>query len=361
MTSAALLEAPAGSRRYRHTELREFARRCLLVGGYSDDEADILAGVLEEGHLRLSLKSNQGFGRIPVYIRRAQEGGVATHATIAAVQDSPGMALIDGGRGAGQVVSYKAMHLAIEKARVTGTGVVAVRNSNHFGAAAYYALMAAEHDLVGFSYTNASVEIAPWGGKGALVSTNPWGIGVPAGRHRPIVLDLSNAFMSRNRMLTMAEKGQPLPANSYTDAEGNPTTDPQAAVHGWMMPFGGYKGYGIAVMIELITGALAGASVGPEVGSPADFDRPADVGHLFIVIDPARWQPLEQFKAKVDAYVDLLHASARPGSPVYVPGEIEWLRRDEQVANGACLRPDIERDLRTLSDEMGTMFPNPLP
>jgi LDH2 family malate/lactate/ureidoglycolate dehydrogenase len=360
MAAPDVFEIPTGTRRYRHSELREFARRCLMAGGYDEDEAGILADHLQEGHLRLSPLSNQGFSRVPVYIRRAREGGVVPRATVTAVQDSPAMALIDGGGGAGQVVAYKAMQLAMEKAVSTGSGIVGVRSSNHFGTAAHYVLMAAERDLVGFSYTNASVEIAPWGGKGALVSTNPWGIGVPSGKHRPIILDLSNGAMSRTRMLSLANDGLPLPPDAYTDHEGAPTTDSQAARQGWMMPFGGYKGFGIAVAIELITGALTGAAVGPDVLSPRDFDRPGNVGHLFMALDPSRWQPLEVFKSKVDRYVDLLHASNRPGHRVYVPGEIEWLRRDQQIENGVYLRPAVERELKSLGDQLSLPFPAPI-
>jgi LDH2 family malate/lactate/ureidoglycolate dehydrogenase len=354
-----LLQA-AGLKRYDHAALTTFARQCLQAVGFDAEDAAILSDGLEDGQLRSPVHSNQGYTRVAVYVKRVQAGGLEARPRIQALQDAPALALLDGNRGAGQVVGYRAMALAIDKAKAGGIGAVGVRNSNHFGASGYYALMAAQQDCVGFAYTNASPEMAPWGGKTALCATNPWSIAVPAGTNLPVVLDVSCATASRGQVPWRVARGEPIPEGWYLDRNGEATTDPDEAFRGLVLPFGGYKGYGIAVMVEMITGVLTGAAFGADVGSPRQFDRPADVSHLFMVLDPARWQPIEQFKRRVDQYVQTLRDDAKPGHRVYVPGEIEWLRRDEQLRHGCALRAEVEETLSALGTQLGVRFPAPV-
>jgi LDH2 family malate/lactate/ureidoglycolate dehydrogenase len=351
-----LLQA-AGLPRYAHTALTAFARQCLQAVGFDEQDAAILSDGLEDGQLRSPVHSNQGYTRVAVYVKRVQAGGLAPRPRLRTIQDAPAMALIDGDRGAGQVVGYRAMALAIDKGKAGGIGAVGVRNSNHFGASGYYALMAAQQDCVGFAFTNASPEMAPWGGKTALCATNPWSIAVPAGRNLPVVLDVSCATASRGQIPWRTARGEPIPEGWYLDRNGDATTDPTEAFNGLVLPFGGYKGYGIAVMAEMITGVLTGAAFGADVGSPRQFDRPADVSHLFMVLDPARWQPIDQFKRRVDDYVQALRDDAKPGGRVYVPGEIEWLRREEQLRHGCALRHEVEAALSALGKELDVEFP----
>src|SRR2546429_1874154 len=179
--------------RYAIEALRGFGRSVLAAAGAGAEEAAIVTDCLLDAQLRTAPFQNQGIIRLTIYARRIREGGITPNAAMRVMRDSPSAALLDGGNGFGQVVAHRAMTLAIAKARATGAAAVAAGNSNHFGTASYFALMAARVGLVGLALTNASPEIPPWGASVALVGTNPWSIAVPSGSEHPVVLDISNA------------------------------------------------------------------------------------------------------------------------------------------------------------------------
>lgn len=349
--------------RYPIEPLRAFARAVLAAHGATAEEAEIVADCLVDAQLRTAPFQNQGLIRLAIYARRIREGGLRPNAVITVVRESPSAALLDGGNGFGQVVAHRAMTLAIAKARTTGVGAVAARNSNHFGTASYFTLMAARAGLVGLAFTNASPEMPPWGGALALVGTNPWSVAVPCRREHPVVLDLSNATSGKGAIRHFAALGGPLPPDWAMDAQGRPVTDPDAAADALLVPIGGYKGYGIALAVDLLTGGLAGGAVGSAVGSPYQFGRPQGVSHLTMALDPAAFAGTDALAAAVDTLAREVHGAPRqPGvAAIYLPGDPEWEREHAARERGVELPGESVARLRALGSEVGAPFPDPMP
>ncbi len=350
-------------RRFAIEALRTFGLSLLAAAGAGRDEARILTDCLIDAQLRTAPFQNQGVVRFAVYARRVREGGITPCAAIRVLLDRPAAALLDGGNGFGQVVAYRAMALAMAKARGGGVGAVAARNSNHFGTASYFTLMAARAGLVGLAFTNASPEMPAWGASVALVGTNPWSIAVPGPSDRPVVLDLSNASSGKGVIRQHAAAGRSIPAGWAVDASGRPVTDARAAVDALLAPMGGYKGYAIAVMVDLLTGGLAGGLVGSAVGSPYEVARPQGVSHLLLALDPDAFGGAAALRAGVAAVSSEVHGAPRwPGiDAVRLPGDPEWERRDDGIARGAELPDDTVERLREIGGEFAVPFPEPLP
>lgn len=349
--------------RYAIEPLRDFGVRLLVAVGADPEEAAILADCLIDAQLRTAPLQNQGVVRFAIYARRVREGGITPRAEIRVLRDGPAAALLDGGNGFGQVVAYRAMSLAMRKARACGIGAVAACNSNHFGTASYFALMAAREELVGLAFTNASPEMPAWGASVALVGTNPWSIAVPGRQGRPIVLDLSNAASGKRLIREHAAAGRAIPVGWAIDSDGRPVTDARIAADALLAPMGGYKGYGIAVMVDLLTGGLAGGPVGSAVGSPYEFSTPQGVSHMLVAMDPAAFGGAEALRTNVEAVSREVYGAPRqPGvETVRLPGDPEWERRDAAMARGADLLDETVERLRALGEEAGVPFPSPLP
>jgi LDH2 family malate/lactate/ureidoglycolate dehydrogenase len=290
-----------------------------------------------------------------VYSAKLKGGYVNPKPNLRPLRETKGTALIDGGNGFGQVVGYRAMEVAIGKARETGVSCVSVRNSNHFGTCAHYAMMALPHDMIGLAYTNASAAIAPTGGAEKMLANNPWSIAVPAGERFPVVLDMANSVVARGKIRQAAKEGRSIPPDWAVDKDGIPTTDPEAALKGFLLPVGGYKGYGITLMVDLITGVLANSSYGPRVKGLDIVEAIGGVGHTFMAIDIAAFDEVAAFKARMDAYIDEIKGSkkAKGSAEIYLPGELEYLKVQERQRTGIPLHVNIVRDLQKIAAELG--------
>jgi LDH2 family malate/lactate/ureidoglycolate dehydrogenase len=220
--------------------------------------------------------------------------------------------------------------------------------------------MAARVGLVGLAFTNASPELPAWGGTAALVGTNPWSIAVPHPGREPVVLDISNAAAGKGVIRHYAAEGRTLPPDWALDRAGRPVTDARDAAEGLLAPMGGYKGYGIAVMVDLLTGGLGGGLVGAAVGSPYAFSHQQGVSHLTMALDPERFGGGASLGRAVEYLDREIHGSPRqPGvHAVYLPGDPEWLRAAAR-RDGIPLSRDTEEQLRVLSAETGAPFPEP--
>jgi LDH2 family malate/lactate/ureidoglycolate dehydrogenase len=347
--------------RFAIDALRAFGQAVLLAEGASSHEAQILTDCLMDAQLRTAPFHNQGLIRLAIYVRRIREGGLTPCATVAVIRETASVGLLDGGNGFGQVVAHRAMTMAIEKARAAGVGVVAARNSNHFGTASYFTLMAAGAGLVGLAFTNASPEMPAWGGSVALVGTNPWSIAVPGHAERPIVLDLSNAASGKSAIRHFAAIGRSLPPDWAIDSTGGSVTDPRVAADALLAPMGGYKGYGIAVMADLLTAGLAGGQVGSAVGSPYQFARPQGVSHLVMALDPTSFAGLDALDSAAGTLSRELRQSPRQPTvtATYLPGDPEWERERESRQLGIDLPEETVERLRALGVESGVTFPGP--
>jgi LDH2 family malate/lactate/ureidoglycolate dehydrogenase len=307
--------------------------------GFSPADAETFADVLLAGSLRSLPGQGQGVSRIGTYHERIRAGVIDPAAQLETISRGPAVALVDAHRGSGHVAATRAMELALDLAAASGIGAVGVRDSTHFGVAAYYAERALEHGCIGLSFTNAGPEIAPWGASAAVVGTNPWAVAVPTGRAWPVVLDMANSTSGKGMIRWHQRLGLAIPGDwGYTDA-GERTTDPAAAMLGPLFPLGGPKGYALAVIVDALTGVLTGSAFGLDCFGPDH----QDVGHLLIAIDISRFTPLADFTARMDALIEqIVSAPLAPGArEVKLPGQIEWERALQRRRDGVPI--DAER------------------
>lgn len=345
---------------YRAEDLELFATDLFVRVGVSVEDAALTAGSLIEANLRGV--DTHGVTRVLVpYIRRLQAGVTNPRTAIAILHDAPSAALVDGKNSIGQVVAAHAMRLAIAKAKETGSAWVGATHSNHFGTAAFYALMAVEQDLIGIVMTNGIASVAPTGGRAPMLSTNPIAFALPAGQEPPVVVDMATSVVARGRIMLYDKQGLPLPDGWALDESGRPTTDAAVALRGTLLPFGGYKGYALSLVVDLLCGVMTGALFGSHFfGSLAeDMEHPMDVGHVFGVIDPARFLPLPVFKARMDQALGELRASppAEGSRGVLIPGDIERQERERRLRDGIPLPDVVINDFRQLSEEFGVAMP----
>jgi LDH2 family malate/lactate/ureidoglycolate dehydrogenase len=267
---------------------------------------------------------SHGMLRLPWYVARLKSGAMRAITETETVSSFAAVSVLDGHDGIGQVVTHRAITAAANAANTYGVGVVAVRNSNHFGTAAYWTRILAEWDCIGILTTNGSPAMAPWGGVEKMVGANPWSIAVPGGRHGTVVLDIANIGVARGKIYAARERGQTLPEGWAIDVSGLPTTDPRAAIDGLILPMAGHKGYAISFMMDVLSGVLTGSSFGSAVVGPYVPDRRSGCGHLVLAIDIRAMLPPETFVERMDQLITSVKDSRRaPGQEIVVPGELE--------------------------------------
>lgn len=321
--------------------------------GVPPGDARIAADAIVGSNLRGV--DTHGVIRMLVYAAKLRGGFINPKPNLRPLRETKGTALIDGGNGFGQIVGSRAMEIAIRKAKEVGVSCVSVRNSNHFGACASYSMMALREDMIGLACTNASAQIAPTGGAEKMLANNPWSIAVPAGERFPVVLDMANSVVARGKIRQAAKEGRSIPSEWAVDKNGRPTTDPKAALEGFLLPVGGYKGYGITLMVDLLTGVLADSAYGPRVQGLDVVEAIGRVGHTFLAIDVAAFDHVAAFKARMDAYIDEIKGSKKAigAEAIYLPGEIEFLLERERRQKGIPLHINIVKDLRMIAQENG--------
>ena len=311
------------------------------------------AAIVVKGLISANLRGVDTHGLVMIrhYARRFT---TIKYRPIEVVQESETTCLVDAGDNYGILASTIAMNKAIEKAEKYGSGVASVRNSNHFGAAAYYALLAAEKGMLGISTTNAGNRIPPWGGKEAFLGNNPIAIAVP-GNEYPVILDMALSVVAYQKIVTYAREGWPLPGDWAYDSNGELTTDHKAALEGMLTPLGGYKGAGLSVMVDLICGAISKNGFADHVLPIDIYDKPRHVGHFFVAIKISNFIPLDVFKSLIDAYSKKFHAIPRKEGVdhLYMPGEIEHEKYCDRIKNGFPLSRAAVDQLNEVSDEFG--------
>jgi LDH2 family malate/lactate/ureidoglycolate dehydrogenase len=242
------------------------------------------------------------------------------------IHDYGALVVLDGNDGVGQVIAARVMELAVERAKEHGIGCVGVRNSNHFGTAAYFTRMAAARGCAAILTTNASPAMAPFGGREKAIGSNPWSLGAPAGEYGTAVLDIANTAVARGKIYAARQAGESIPEGWALDANGRPTTDPAAALaDGLILPMGGHKGYAISFMMDVFSGVLTGSSFGTAIVGPYRDDSRSGAGHLAIALDIEKFQPLAQFNSRMGELIaEVKGVPKAPGhDEIYFPGEIE--------------------------------------
>lgn len=318
--------------------------------GLPQANACVVADCLVKANLR-GLDSH-GVARIPIYAKRLRLGLVNPRPRLALVHIAPSAAQLDGEDGMGMVVGTAAMDGAIALARDTGIGLVGVHRSTHYGMAAYYPLQAIAADFIGIAFTNSSPGMAPYGGTKPVLGVNPLAVGVPAGRRTAIILDMAMSVIARGKMRLAAMHGKPIADGLGLDARGQATTDGmQVFGGGSVLPFGGPKGSGLAIWMEIMGGVFTGAAFAGQMRSLyEDFSGPQRIGHLFLAIRPDLFMPIADFKARMDAMIDYLKDSVpvEGVDEVLMPGELEARQEAERLRSGLTITPEV---LASLEDE----------
>lgn len=341
---------------YPPATLRRFALDCMRALGATEEEAAIVSdGVLTAAQW-WHPGQGQGLEKFFRYRRRVQGGGIRPAAEMKWLRDGPGHALLDAANGFGYVAAQRAMARAIEKARVTGIAIVGVRHSNHFGIAGYHALQAARAGLIGWAFTNAAAEMAPWGSALPVLGTNPWGFAIPRERTHAIVLDMALTMSGKGMMRWYQREGRPMPANWALTADGRQTTDPGAAMDGPMLPIGEYKGYGLSFVSDVLAGVMTGALFGRNVFQD---EANYDVGHIMVAIEPLAFLTQTEFQQRLEQLVAEVRAAPPLDAqrPVLLPGEIEFRRMAARQREGVPVARETVAGLRELARDLAIDFP----
>jgi LDH2 family malate/lactate/ureidoglycolate dehydrogenase len=333
-----------------------FCSRVLQNAGMNPSDAAIVTESLLFADLR-GIDSH-GLIRLSTYLERVRMGVMELNADTKTVCDYPASAVIDARNGFGQIAGVKAIQIAMEKARECGLGSVGIKNSNHFGVAAFFAMKALTANFIGLAITNASPAIAPYGAKTALLGTNPIAVAIPARRQRPVVLDMASSVVARGKIRLALLAGERIPPHWALDDQGQPTEDPKSALKGTMTPVGGPKGAGLSLIIDLLSGVLTGSSLTGDVRNITDNSGPSKTGHLMIAFDPSKFTDAEQFRSDVDEAIVRIKAmpSVNVG-PIYLPGEIEAILEEKRRAEGIPLDEELQLNFSKLAAHYGEPEP----
>ena len=346
-----------------HTRLHGFIVDVLIAMKMDRTAAETTAGHMVQTDLRGV--DSHGIGMLPRYVEWWREGYLRLEHEPRVVRDDGAMALFDSGQCLGHYVATLAMRTAIAKARAYGIGIATVRNSSHFGAAANYSMMALEHEMIGLATTNMPVPAAvPTFGRKGMLSTNPISFAAPAGRHAPFVLDMATTTVAIGKLVVASRWGKPIPEGWALDDRGRPTTDPVVALrHRLLSPLGGsrelggHKGYGLGVMVDILSGVLNGAVYGNLFERSDMKERKVqNAGHCLAAIDPSRFRPIEEFKRDMDDMLEALKTAPRAEGQerIYVAGEPEFESERRRRKDGLPLAPVLVAQCNAIARDLGS-------
>jgi LDH2 family malate/lactate/ureidoglycolate dehydrogenase len=352
--------------------LSAFCVRAFEKLGVTREDATITADVLVQANLR-GIDSH-GVARLARYVNGLRDGVMVARPDVTVVVETPTTVTLDAGAGLGQPVSHRAMERAITAAKEYGCGFATVRNSNHYGIAGYYAMMALEHDMIGISTTNAAVLVVPTFGRDAMYGTNPIALAVPAAEEEPFVMDMATSTVPRGKLEVYHRAEKPLPIGWATDEHGVPTADAArvldnftARAGGGLLPLGGageefsgYKGYGMGLMVEILSAVLPGAAFLTSV-YPKDADGkplPANLGHFFGAWRLDAFRQADEFKADMDRMIrELKNGNLAAGADrIYVHGEKEYEEAARRADHGIPLEAKVEASLQQIAADLNIRF-----
>jgi len=345
--------------RIDHVKLTHFVSVAFEKLGVSQEDAKIAANALVAADLRgVDTHGVIRFSPNAWYVKWLREGSMNPKPNIRVVSENPSSALIDGDRGIGMVIGQRAMELAIRKASESGVAMVGVRNSRHFGMSAYYAMQALPHDMLGIAMTNASRQVVPTFGREARFGTNPMCVAVPARNEQPFVLDMATTTAAAGKLELAARRGHSIPIGWALNENAEPTADPKVAQKARrLLPLGGnreggsHKGYGLAIVVEILCGVLTGTIT-------ALNENQDPRGHFFGAIRIDSFRPADDFKTDMDRLIRELKSTppVEGQERVYVAGEIEFETAKERTANGIPLLGSVLKGLRDVSEQLGVPY-----
>ncbi|WP_099157024.1 Ldh family oxidoreductase [Virgibacillus ndiopensis] len=345
------------NKRYHSKELFEFCLKIFIHIGFNEEDANVAAESLVRAELEGA--SSHGINRLVIYVKRIRESRIEAKPNIE-FEEYGSILKVNGGNGLGQVVSHHALDKAIPLARKNGIAGVFVRNSNHFGTAAYFCQNACEKGMAMIATTNSPPGIAPSGGREPFLGTNPVAFGFPTKQAPPVIVDMSSSVVARGKIMVAKQKGESIPPIWAIDEEGKETTDPVSALRGALLPLGGPKGYALAMAVEIMSSVLSGAAFGPHVNNLyKDNDPPADVGHCFILLDIEKWTSMESYYSKMNKFLEEIRnvPLAEGSEDILYPGERRYRTYVENKKQGIALSEEVVKELEQLGKFCGISFP----
>ena len=345
--------------RVSHRKLLSFVAAAFEKLGVPKEDAEIGAHALVQADLRgVDTHGVIRFSPNAWYVKWLTEGSMTAKPNVRVISETASSALLDGDRGMGMVVGHRAMEMAIRKAKESGIGMVAVRNSRHYGMSAYYAMMALPHDMIGIAMTNASRQVVPTFGREARFGTNPMCFAVPTGKELPFVLDMATTTAAAGKLELAARQDKPIPPGWALNEQAQVTDDPRVAQKARkLLPLGGsreggsHKGYGLAILVEILCGVLTGTLTALN----ADQDPR---GHFFGAIRIDTFRPVDEFKRDMDRLLRELKSTPpiEGQERVYAAGEIEFETADERREHGIPLLPSVLKGLRDVGAQVGVPY-----
>jgi LDH2 family malate/lactate/ureidoglycolate dehydrogenase len=345
-------------------KLRQFVRDVLTTVGVAASDAETVAEVLVAADLR-GVESH-GVARLDsFYVSRIRSGHLEAAPNVTVARETPTTLVLDAGNGLGHPVAKRAMLTAIDKAKTSGAGFAAVKNSNHFGIAGYYAMLALDHDMIGIASTNSVRYGAPTYGKDIMLGTNPWAYAIPAANEPAFVLDFATTTVPRGKLEVYQRKEKALNPGWAIDADGHETLEPQAALNGALLPLGGlgidgggHKGYGLGLLADIMCAVLSGGAFGNDLPLPNDPPARGKISHFFGAFRIDGFRDVAAFKADMDRELRAFKDSRKaPGfDRIYVAGEIEKEKTDRHRANGVPVHRKVWSTLERLASELELPF-----
>jgi len=321
-------------------ELLILVQKIFTAKGVSEQEASLVGDALVEANLRG--QDSHGVIRIPKWTTGLEVGAISPTAKVETVRETQASAFLDGGRALGPVVAVKASEMAIAKAKSVGIGIILIRKASHIGMLGYYTEYMAKQGVIGICMTNTESGMAPFGTIDKILGTNPLSIGVPA-RDFPLILDMSTSVVARGKIVVALENGEKIPLGWALNKDGDPTADPKEALEGVLLPLGGMKGSGLAIMVDILTGALAGQAVGKDVRGTFDMQQAGTKGDMFMAIEPSAFIDPERFLNTVESLKNQIKSAkkAKGVDRVFLPGEYEYLMRKKRIKEGIPISQEL--------------------
>ena len=347
-----------GLDRFNPVQLEEFAAAVFRHHAMPERHAGIAARSIVDGDL-IGV-STHGLARLPSYVERLQRKLVKANPNLTAESGMPWSVRIDADNAMGAVAADFAVGHVRRMIDALGIGAAVVRGSNHFGTAGYHARNLAGDDCIGICLSPASKSLAPFGSREPLFGTNPWAVSVPAGRHPHWILDMATSVAARGHIRIAAREGRSIPEGWALDADGKPTTDPARALAGVMLPFAGPKGSGIAMMIDILGGVLSGSAFGGRIRDMnTDFEAPQDVGHFFMAFKIEAFMQPAEFGSRMEELIATMRRlkPAEGHTEITYPGELEWRRKQANLADGVPLSSVTIASLKKVGQDAKVEFP----
>ena len=337
----------------RVSELLETAKGCMLREGVPEEEAEIIANSLVQADRRGVF--SHGVVCLPRYAGLMRSGMMRTAESHEVTRRLGAVEVWDGKRSSGQVLGHRAMTRAMEMAKECGVGIVAVYHGNHFGAGAYYAMLAQAQGMIGIAASTGSPTMAPWGGMDKCLGNNPVAVAVPAREHGPVVLDMAPSVVALGKLILAQKLGKSIPEGWALDKDGRPTTDPAAGRAGSLVPIGGAKGSGLAIMVDVLCGILSGGPYGPHLHDLYVMDEPQGVSHFLGAIDIAHFIEPAAFKSALSAMSREIKALKKADGveEIFLPGERSGRKAEENAANGIEVPQPVYEELLELGKPYG--------